>query len=59
MSCNLVANFFGGLALPTPALRERRSTLHRAMRPATTIVLGLLLLLIFGAAMIQFLVIAR
>ncbi len=29
------------------------------MRPATTIVLGLLLLLIFAAAMIQFLVIAR
>jgi hypothetical protein len=29
------------------------------MRPATTIVLGLLLLLIFGAAMIQFLVLAR
>ena len=29
------------------------------MRPATTIVLGLLLLLIFGAAMLQFLVLAR
>ena len=29
------------------------------MRPATTIVLGLLLVLIFGAAMIQFLVLAR
>jgi hypothetical protein len=29
------------------------------MRPATTIVLGLLLVLIFGAALIQFLVIAR
>jgi hypothetical protein len=29
------------------------------MRPATTIVLGLLLVLIFGAAMIQFLVVAR
>ena len=29
------------------------------MRPATTIVLGVLLLLIFGAAMIQFLVLAR
>jgi hypothetical protein len=29
------------------------------MRPATTIVLGILLLLIFGAAMIQFLVLAR
>ena len=29
------------------------------MRPATTIVLGILLLLIFGAAMIQFLIVAR
>jgi hypothetical protein len=29
------------------------------MRPATTIVLGLLLVLIFGAAMLQFLVLAR
>jgi hypothetical protein len=29
------------------------------VRPATTIVLGILLLLIFGAAMIQFLVVAR
>jgi hypothetical protein len=29
------------------------------VRPATTIVLGILLLLIFGAAMLQFLVIAR
>jgi hypothetical protein len=29
------------------------------VRPATTIVLGILLLLIFGAAMIQFLVLAR
>lgn len=29
------------------------------MRPATTIVLGLLLVLIFGAALIQFLVAAR
>jgi hypothetical protein len=29
------------------------------VRPATTIVLGLLLVLIFGAAMIQFLVVAR
>jgi hypothetical protein len=29
------------------------------MRPATTIVLGILLVLIFGAAMIQFLVVAR
>ena len=34
-------------------------SLRDDMRPATTIVLGLLLLLIFGAAMIQFLVIAR
>jgi hypothetical protein len=29
------------------------------MRPATTIVLGLLLVLIFGAALLQFLVFAR
>jgi hypothetical protein len=29
------------------------------VRPATTIVLGLLLVLIFGAALIQFLVLAR
>jgi hypothetical protein len=29
------------------------------VRPMTTIVLGLLLVLIFGAAMIQFLVLAR
>jgi hypothetical protein len=29
------------------------------VRPATTIVLGILLLLIFGAAMVQFLVVAR
>jgi len=29
------------------------------VRPATTIVLGLLLVLIFGAALVQFLVIAR
>ena len=29
------------------------------MRPATTIVLGLLLVLIFGAALIQFLVVAK
>ena len=29
------------------------------MRPATTIVLGLLLVLILGAALIQFLVVAR
>jgi hypothetical protein len=29
------------------------------MRPATTIVLGLLLVLIFGAALIQFLFVAR
>lgn len=29
------------------------------MRPATTIVLGILLLLIFGAALFQFLVVAR
>ncbi len=29
------------------------------MRPGTTIVLGLLLVLIFGAAMVQFLVLAR
>jgi hypothetical protein len=29
------------------------------VRPATTIVLGLLLVLIFGAAMIQFLVVSR
>ena len=28
------------------------------MRPATTIVIGILLLLIFGAALVQFLVIA-
>ena len=30
-----------------------------SMRPATTIVLGILLLLIFGAALLQFLVVAR
>ncbi len=29
------------------------------MRPGTTIVLGLLLVLIFGAALLQFLVLAR
>jgi hypothetical protein len=29
------------------------------VRPATTIVLGILLVLIFGAAMLQFLVLAR
>jgi hypothetical protein len=29
------------------------------MRPATTIVIGVLLLLIFGASLVQFLVIAR
>jgi hypothetical protein len=29
------------------------------VRPATTIVLGILLLMIFGAAMLQFLVLAR
>jgi hypothetical protein len=29
------------------------------VRPATTIVLGILLILIFGAALIQFLVLAR
>ena len=34
-------------------------SLDRTMRPATTIVLGLLLLLIFGAALFQFLVQAR
>jgi len=29
------------------------------VRPATTIVLGILLVMIFGAAMLQFLVLAR
>ena len=39
--------------------REGVPSVASAMRPATTIVLGLLLVLIFGAALIQFLVLAR
>jgi hypothetical protein len=42
--------------MPSPSNRSRNVA---PVRPATTIVLGLLLVLIFGAAMIQFLVVSR
>jgi len=51
------------LALPRPALSIRgvcgRCRSFGSVRPATTIVLGILLVMIFGAAMLQFLVLAR